>query len=347
MLLTLLRKRRSIRKFQPVLVPSEKVDKLVEAMLRSPSSRGFDPWDFVVVTDSELLKQLSRAKEHGSSLLDGAPLAIVVCANPQISDVWIEDCSIAALIVHLAAESLGLGSCWVQIRERRYSEELSSSDYVCKTLELPDGFQVEAIVGIGYPAETKSPHPLESLHYDRVSSNRYGTRWTMSDPGRRKNFIESVALAMEDYFGADQRRIDHAHRVAGYARELLAAVDADETETMVAAYLHDIGIPEAERKYGSCPGHYQEQEGPPVARILLERLGADERLIGTVCDLVGSHHTPGAIDSPEFRILWDADALVNLTEVVVGKGPEQIERILDKSLVTETGYRRARKLFLP
>jgi hypothetical protein len=316
-------------------------------MLRSPSSRGYNPWDFVVVTDPELLIQLSQAKEHGSVLLKEAPLAIAVCANPQISDVWIEDCSIAALIVHLAAESLGLGSCWVQIRERRYSKELSSSDYVCQALELPDGYQVEAIVGIGYPAEKKAPHPWESLLYDRVSSNRYGTRWAMSDPGQRKSFIERVALAMENYFGADERRIEHAHRVAGYARELLAAVDADETETLIAAYLHDIGIPEAERKYGRCPGHYQEQEGPPVARSLLEELGADEQLIGTVCALVGCHHTPGGIDSPEFRILWDADALVNLAEVVADKGPEQIERILDTALVTETGYRRARKLFLP
>ncbi len=346
MLLSLLKKRRSIRKFQPVPVAVEKVDLLVEAMLRSPSSRGYNPWDFVVVNDPSLLAQLARVKEHGSALLEEAPLAIAVCANPEISDVWIEDCSIASLIIHLAAESLGLGSCWVQIRERRYSKELSSSDYVCKALQLPEGFQVEAIVGIGYPAEKKPPHPRESLLYDRVSCNRYGTRWTMADPSRRESFLESVALAMKDYFGADDRRIEHAHRVAGYARELLAAIDADETETLVAAYLHDIGIPEAERKYGSCSGRSQEQEGPPVARALLEGLGADERLIEVVCELVGCHHTPAGIDSPEFRILWDADALVNLAEVVAGKSPEQIERILDTSLVTETGYRRARKLFL-
>ncbi|WP_432821083.1 nitroreductase family protein [Trichloromonas sp.] len=346
MLLSLLKKRRSIRKFQALPVVAEKVDQLVEAMLRSPSSRGYNPWEFVVVTDPSLLKQLSKAKEHGSALLEGAPLAIAVCADPQISDVWIEDCSIAALIIHLAAESLGLGSCWVQIRERRHSKDLSSGDFVRKALALPDSCQVEAIVGIGYPAEKKPPHPRESLLYDKVYSNRYGTRWSMSDPGRRESFIEKVAFAMEDYFGSDDRRIEHAHRVAGYARELLAAIDADETLTLLAAYLHDIGIPEAERKYGSCPGHCQEQEGPPVARALLEKLGADERLIVTVCELVGCHHTPGAIDSPEFRILWDADALVNLVDVVPGKDPEQIERILEKSLVTETGYRRARKLFL-
>lgn len=347
MLLPLLKKRRSIRKFKSIPVPSAKVDHLVEAMLRAPSSRGYNPWDFVVVTEPELLKELARAKEHGSVLLAGAPLAIVVCANPQISDVWIEDCAIATLVIHLAAESLGLGSCWVQIRERLHSQDQSSSDFVRETLALPVGHEVVAIVGIGYPAESKPPHPRESLLYERVSSNRYGVRWTLSDAGQRESFVENVMLAMEAYFDADARRIDHAHRVAGYARELLAGIDADELVTLTAAYLHDIGIHEAERKYNSCSGHYQELEGPAVARELLEGLGADQRLIATVCELVGCHHTPGGVDSPEFRILWDADALVNLAEVVVDKAADEIDRILDKALVTETGYRRARKLFLP
>jgi HD domain-containing protein len=128
---------------------------------------------------------------------------------------------------------------------------------------------------------------------------------------------------------------------------MLTGIDADETVTLTAAYLHDIGIPEAERKYSCCSGKYQEMEGPPIAQGLLEELGADPRLIATVCDLVGCHHTPNGVDSPEFRILWDADALVNLCEVVEDKVPEEIDRILDKALVTETGYRRARKLFLP
>ena len=160
------------------------------------------------------------------------------------------------------------------------------------------------------------------------------------------DFIEKVRAAMEAYFGEDEPRIEHALQVAGYARELLAYIDADEAVTMAAAYLHDIGIPEAERKHGSCAGTYQEQEGPPVAREILDGLGAPEPLVSTVCALVGSHHTPAAIESPEFRILWDADALVNLTEVLPGKGPEEIRAILEKFMVTEPGFRRATGLFL-
>jgi len=159
-------------------------------------------------------------------------------------------------------------------------------------------------------------------------------------------FLDSVRSAMEEYFGSDARRIAHAHRVAGFATELLSYIDADETLTLAAAYLHDIGIPEAERKFGNCAGPLQEQEGPPVARALLEKLAAPTDLTDRVCALVGAHHPPAAIDSPEFRILWDADALVNLAEVVPGKTPEEIEAILHKAMVTEPGYRRARAIFL-
>lgn len=162
-----------------------------------------------------------------------------------------------------------------------------------------------------------------------------------------RDFLDRVRAAMEAYFGSDARRIGHALRVAGYARELLACIDADETVTMTAAYLHDIGIPEAERKHGSSAGPYQEQEGPPVARALLRELGAPADLIETVCALVGFHHTPAAVDSPEFRILWDADALVNLAEVVPGKGAGQVRAMLEKSMVTAPGLRRALTLFLP
>lgn len=159
-------------------------------------------------------------------------------------------------------------------------------------------------------------------------------------------FLQQVRQAMEDYFGVDVRRITHALQVAAYAEELLACIDADPTVTLTAAYLHDIGIPAAERIHGSCAGSFQEELGPPVARELLSGLDASAELIEKVCAMIGKHHTPGGVDSPEFRILWDADALVNLDEVVPGKSAEQLRTILDKWLVTEPGYRRALALYL-
>ena len=111
MFLTLIQKRRSIRRYLPWPVEKDKIDDLIEAALRAPSSRGFNPWKFIFVTKRDLLKKLSDTKTHGSSFLRNATLGIVVCADAIKSDVWVEDASIASIFIQLAAESIGLGSC--------------------------------------------------------------------------------------------------------------------------------------------------------------------------------------------------------------------------------------------
>jgi nitroreductase len=176
MFIDLLRKRRSIRKYDDRPVEQEKIDLLVEAALRSPSSRGFNPWEFVVVTDPEILARLAKAKPHGASFLAKAPLAIAVCADPEKSDVWVEDASIAAIFLHLAATDLGLGSCWIQLRKREYDDTQTASDYAARLLGLPDGKNVSAVMAIGYPAQQPKPHATASLSYEKVSVNHYGNR---------------------------------------------------------------------------------------------------------------------------------------------------------------------------
>ena len=174
MFLPLVQQRRSIRKFEKKPVEPEKLDTLIEVALRAPSSRGFNPWEFIVVTEPELLDKLSSAKPYGSSFLRNAPLGIVVCADPEKSDVWVEDCSIVSAFLLLAAESLGLGGCWVQIRERVHSDDVASETYVAGLLNIPDGYKVESIIAIGYPAEKLRSHDKSELDYGKVSVNGYG-----------------------------------------------------------------------------------------------------------------------------------------------------------------------------
>jgi len=174
MFLSLVQKRRSIRKYQEKPVEAEKIDILIETALRSPSSRGFNPWEFVVVTEQNLLDQLSKAKPHGASFLKHAALGIVVCADPKKCDVWVEDASIASVFIHLAAESIGLGSCWIQIRKRMYNDTKTSQEYVCELLNIPKHLNVESIIAVGYPAEEKTPHRKEELAYEKVFFNLYG-----------------------------------------------------------------------------------------------------------------------------------------------------------------------------
>ncbi|MDD3814989.1 MAG: nitroreductase family protein [Desulfocapsaceae bacterium] len=176
MFIDLLRVRRSIRRFQDRPVEKEKRDLLLEAMLRAPSSRSLNPWEFVVVTEKETLEQLAQAKPHGASFLKNAPLAIVVCADPAKCDVWVEDCSIASILLHLTAADLGLGSCWVQIRLREHDARQTAQEYVAGILGLKEGMVVESIIAIGYPAEQLPGHPRSSLLDAKVSFEKYGQK---------------------------------------------------------------------------------------------------------------------------------------------------------------------------
>ena len=158
--------------------------------------------------------------------------------------------------------------------------------------------------------------------------------------------ISQVKAAMEEYFGEDGKRIDHAHRVAAYACMLMEEEPANPDLVVATALLHDIGIREAERKYGSAAGNLQEIEGPPVAREILAGIGFNEVFIGEVCEIIASHHSPGEVDTENFRIIWDADWLVNLGEECDLSDSGRTEKIIDKIFLTRAGRRIARKTYL-
>jgi nitroreductase len=169
-MLDILRKRRSIRSYEDREIEPEKIELLKEAALRSPTSRGINPWRFVFITDKAKLEELSRAKENGSSFLKGARLGVVVCADGDESDVWVEDCSIASIILQLCGQSLGLGSCWIQIRKRMHSSSLTSENYVKRVLGLPENLKVESMIAFGYPNENKSPISKDQIEYYKILS---------------------------------------------------------------------------------------------------------------------------------------------------------------------------------
>ena len=134
---------------------------------------------------------------------------------------------------------------------------------------------------------------------------------------REERALRKQALcgALEHYFGADARRIRHAKRTVEHAEMLLAQEPTADPEIVTAAaYFHDIGIKNAEARYGSADASYQETEGPPVARTLLEQLDYPAAFIGEVCDIIGHHHHPRAVETANFRVLFEADRLVNAEE---------------------------------
>lgn len=174
-MLDILQQRRSIRLFESHPVEPEKIAALTEAVLRAPSSRGLNPWEFIVVTERDKLKALSKAKPHGAEFLAGAALAFVVAADPQRCDVWVEDCAIAAIILQLTAVSLGLGSCWAQIRLRPHGDGRSAEAFVREIVGLPEQLAVDCIIGIGYPRESKAGHDRQSLPFAKLHREQFGT----------------------------------------------------------------------------------------------------------------------------------------------------------------------------
>jgi nitroreductase len=172
-MIELLRSRRSIRKYEDRPIEPEKVDLLNEALLRAPSSRGLNPWEFVFVDDREALGKLARSKPHGASFLREAALGIVVCGDSNTSDTWIEDCSIASILVQMVAQSIGLGSCWIQIRLRPHDDEHTAEQYVQNLLRIPQHMRVESIIAIGYPAENKEPIPGQDLKHNKIRWHQF------------------------------------------------------------------------------------------------------------------------------------------------------------------------------
>lgn len=136
-----------------------------------------------------------------------------------------------------------------------------------------------------------------------------------------KELKSRLIKRMKSYFGKDERRIKHALRVTEYAEKILQhEVNADKDVVVSAAVLHDIGIHEAERKHGSSAGKYQEIEGPPIAKELMLQEKLSDELIEEVCQIVAHHHTPGVIDTINFKVLYDADLIVNLENRELSKG---------------------------
>jgi hypothetical protein len=159
---------------------------------------------------------------------------------------------------------------------------------------------------------------------------------------------DRVAIEVKRYFKQDFKRIGHASRVARYAEQIGREEQGNLAVILCAAYLPDIGIKEAERKYDSSAARYQEQEGPPIAREILIKLGAAEEMIEEVCHIIGHHHHPEKEETVNFKSLFDADRIANLEETHKQNPPdrEQLDRILAKSFLTESGRKLALKTLL-
>jgi HD superfamily phosphodiesterase len=157
----------------------------------------------------------------------------------------------------------------------------------------------------------------------------------------------NVMKKMIKYFQTDVRRINHALKVFDFAQIISEDQSLDKKTNEIIIYsaiLHDIGIKEAEKKYKSSIGKYQEIEGPPIAREILSKLKISKEIINRVCFIIGNHHSYTKINGIDFQIIVEADFLVNIFEDNISK--EAIENINDYVFKTESGKKLIRTMYL-
>lgn len=173
-LLRLMLNRRSVRKYTGEPIPEDKIKLILQAGLSSATSKNRKPWEFVVVQEKETLQKLTKCRVGTGKMLEQAGCAILVFGNTGITpDVWVEDCSIAMGNMHLMADALGLGSCWIQGRCREAENGQTTEEFCQRLLGVPENFALEAILSIGVPAERPAGYTVEDLKEEKIHWEKF------------------------------------------------------------------------------------------------------------------------------------------------------------------------------
>lgn len=172
-LLEMMLNRRSVREYTGEKIPKEKLQKVLQAGLLSPSGRHKTPWEFVVVQDPEQLKKMVSCRKCGSKMLENAGCAVVVFADSEKTDVWTEDASVAMGYMHLMADSLGLGSCWIQGRLREAEDGRTTEEFCRELLGVPETYRLEAILSLGMIEKHPESHRLDELLQEKIHFEKF------------------------------------------------------------------------------------------------------------------------------------------------------------------------------
>lgn len=172
-LLEIMRTRRSIRVYSGEVIPDEKLKRVLQAGLLSPSGKNTRPWEFVVVRDKETLLRMSECRVGAAKFLKKADCAIVVVGDSNKTDTVIEDCSIAMANMHLMAHALGLGSCWIQGRLRQAPDGTTTEETLRRILGFPEQYHLEAILSLGVPGQGREVKELPDICDEKIHNEHF------------------------------------------------------------------------------------------------------------------------------------------------------------------------------
>lgn len=157
MLLDLVEKRRSIRKFTDEKVSEEDLREILTIALHAPTAKNRNPVRYIVIKDKKRLEDLSNFKVNSAKFLAGSDVTIAIVTDSEIApNTNHQDASIAATYILLAAADLDLGATWANVTDSKHESGIPAQEFLHKFFNLEDKFDVECIIGIGHPAEEKS-----------------------------------------------------------------------------------------------------------------------------------------------------------------------------------------------
>lgn len=167
-LLEVMRSRRSVRQYTEEKISDEQIKKILSAALLAPSGHSKYPCEFIVVKNPETLEKLSHCRVGVAKMLASAAAAVVVIADAEKSDTIVEDSAVAMMNMELAATALGIGNCWIQVRNRDAENNLPAEEYLREILKFPANFKCQAILSLGIAAKQPRPRELDKLNFDKV-----------------------------------------------------------------------------------------------------------------------------------------------------------------------------------
>ncbi len=168
-MLEVMRSRRSVRRYTAEKISDDSLKKILSGALLAPSGHSKYPCEFIVVKNRELLEKMSHCRKVVAKMLEGAAAAIVVVADKDKSDTYVEDSCVAMMSMELVATSLGIGNCWIQVRNRVAEDDSPSEIYLRGLLNFPKNFACQSILSLGYPEKPPRVRELDQLNFDKVS----------------------------------------------------------------------------------------------------------------------------------------------------------------------------------
>lgn len=166
--------RRSVRQYTNEAISLDNLNQILYTGLAAASSKNRKPWEFVVVQSRETLDRLCSCRAGAENLLGKCTAAIVVAADSTLVDVWVEDCASAMTQMHLMADALGIGSCWLQVRLRKTPDgSRDTQDVVREVLGIPEKFSIMAILCLGTPVSHPGARTIDMLDLSKIHHEHF------------------------------------------------------------------------------------------------------------------------------------------------------------------------------